>query len=79
MLQSLSYALSLLLILAGLFFLFYIFVNRLLFKTGEDEFYIKNLDDGKLNKLNTTVSASAMLKNELFGIEQIKDIKIVKS
>ena len=39
MLQSLSYALSLLLILAGLFFLFYIFVNRLLFKTGEDEFY----------------------------------------
>ncbi len=46
---------------------------------GEDEFYIKNLDDGALNKLNTTVSASAMLKNELFGIEQIKDIKIIKS
>ncbi|MBQ4049922.1 MAG: DNA polymerase III subunit alpha [Clostridia bacterium] len=46
---------------------------------GQDEFYIKNLDDGVLNKLNTTVSASTMLKNELFGIEEIKDIKIVKS
>ncbi len=51
MLQSLSYALSLLLILAGLFFLFYIFVNRLLFKTGEDEFYtvvIAKKDDKSL-------------------------------
>ena len=39
MLQSLAYGLCLLLILAGLFFLFYIVTNRLLFSTGKDEFY----------------------------------------
>ena len=39
MFESLSYGLSLLLILAGLYFLFYIFVNRLLFRTGDDDFY----------------------------------------
>lgn len=39
MLQALSYGLCMLLILAGLFFLFYIIMNRLLFSTGKDEFY----------------------------------------
>ena len=39
MLQSLSYGICLLLILAGLFFLFYILINRLLFSTGTDDFY----------------------------------------
>lgn len=39
MLQSLSYGICLILILAGLFFMSYILINRLLFKTGKDEFY----------------------------------------
>ena len=39
MLQSLSYGLCMLLILAGLFFLFYIIMNRLLYSAGNDEFY----------------------------------------
>ena len=51
MLQSLSYGLCLLLILAGLFFLFYIIVNCLLFRTGKDDFYtvvIGKRDDAEL-------------------------------
>ena len=39
MLVSLSYALCMLLILSGLFFFFYILINRLLFRTGKDEFF----------------------------------------
>ena len=39
MLQSLIYAVFLLLVLAGLFFLFYIVINHVLFKTGADDFY----------------------------------------
>lgn len=53
MLESLSYALYMLLILSGLFFFFYILINRLLFRTGKDEFFTvvvgksgdKNLSD----------------------------------
>jgi len=58
MLQSLSYGLCLLLILAGLFFLFYILVNRLLFKTGKDEFYTVVLaKDGDENLADKIYSA----------------------
>ncbi len=39
MLQSIATAAVLLLLLLGLFFLFYIIINRLLFRTGKDEFY----------------------------------------
>ncbi len=39
MIESLTYALTLLVLIAGLFFLFYMLVNRLLFKTGNDEFF----------------------------------------
>lgn len=50
MLQSLSYGLCLLLILAGLFFLFYIIVNRLLFTAESDEFYtVVIANDGDKN------------------------------
>lgn len=51
MLQAFSMGLSLLLILTGLFFLFYVILNRLLFITGDDEFYtvvIGKSDDEKL-------------------------------
>ena len=51
MLQSFSMGLSLLLILAGLFFIFYVILNRFLFRTGEDDFYtvvIGREDDDKL-------------------------------
>ncbi len=39
MLQAFSMGLSLLLILTGLFFIFYLILNRLLFSTGENGFY----------------------------------------
>lgn len=39
MLQSITYAISLLLVLTGLFFLGYVIINRFLFRTGKDEFY----------------------------------------
>lgn len=58
MLQSLSYGLCLLLILAGLFFIFYILINRLLFRTGKDEFYTVVLaKDGEKNLADKVYSA----------------------
>lgn len=58
MLQSLSYGICLLLIITGLFFLFYILINRLLFKTGKDEFYTVVLaKDGDVNLADKVYSA----------------------
>ncbi len=43
---------------------------------GDDEVYIKNLDNGEVSKINTTVSACEMLRGELFGVEGVADAKI---
>ena len=58
MLQSLSYGLCMLLILAGLFFLFYIIMNRLLYSAGNDEFYtVVIAEDGDKNLADKIYSA----------------------
>ena len=58
MLQSLAYGLCLLLILAGLFFLFYIIMNRLLYQTGNNEFYtVVIAKDGDKNLTDKVYSA----------------------
>lgn len=65
MLQSLSQGLSMLLILAGLFFLFYILVNRLLFKTGKDEFFTVVLGKDGDKDLPDKVYSAFMQANTL--------------
>lgn len=65
MLQSLSYGLCLLLILAGLFFLFYIVMNRLLFRTGKDEFYTVVIAKDDDKNLSDKVYAAFIQANTL--------------
>lgn len=76
MLQSLSYAISLLLVLTGLFFLFYMFINRLLFKTGKDEFYTVVIGKDGDKDLPDKVY-SAFLQANFFNFSHRKPVYII--
>ena len=65
MLQSLSYGLCMLLILAGLFFLFYIIMNRLLYSAGNDEFYTVVIAEGGDKNLADKIYSAFLQANAL--------------
>lgn len=76
MLQSLVYVLCLLLVLTGLFFLFYMIVNRLLFKTGKDEFYTVVLGKDGDKDLPDKVY-SAFLQANTFNFSHRKPVFVI--
>ena len=76
MLQSLAYGICLLLILAGLFFLFYIVMNRLLYKTGSDEFYTVVIAKSGDEKLVDKVY-SAFLQVNTLNFCSLKPVYII--
>lgn len=43
---------------------------------GKDEVYIKDLDDGSVSKIKTTVNACEMVRAELYGVDGVKDVGI---
>ncbi len=65
MLQSAISAVVLLLLLLGLFFLFYIIFNRLLFKTGKDEFYTVVMGKSGDKELTDKVYSAFLQANTL--------------
>lgn len=76
MLQAFSMGLSLLLILTGLFFIFYIILNRLLFRTGENEFYTVVIGKSNDERLCDKVY-SAFIQANTFNFSCRKPVYVV--